>query len=181
MHQNSASGFGLELRRRPDEGGDLLSSVEQVKNSLSHYSLLLAPGIVGGIIAHILYPPLAEGPIAAFGFCVLLFPLILYVRSIWRNRLRADAEKLCKACVYSSLILTALVLLVLMNGFLDKSPRTIVRTVLIARTRHTSRSGSDYTLTVASWRARQDKRGLSGRLDRFPTGSGWQSGSNRAT
>ena len=56
---------------------------------------------------------------------------------------------------YSSLILTTLVLAVLMNGFLDKSPRSTVTTVVLGKTRHTSRSGTDYTLTVASWRPRR--------------------------
>jgi len=155
MQPNSASGFGLELSKEPDENGTSPSSTKEVKKSLSHYSLLLAPGILGGILVHVVYPPLDEGPIAAVGFGVLLFPLVLYLRSIWRNRLQADAGKLRKACVYSSLILTTLVLVVLVNGFLDKSPRSTVTTVVLGKTRHTSRSGTDYTLTVASWRPRR--------------------------
>ena len=154
MQPNSASGFGLELSKEPDENGTSPSRKE-VKTSLSHYSFLLAPGILGGILAHVVCPPLDEGPIAAVGFGILLFPLVLYLRSIWRNRLQADAGELRKACVYSSLILTTLVLAVLMNGFLDKSPRSTVTTVVLGKTRHTSRSGTDYTLTVASWRPRR--------------------------
>jgi hypothetical protein len=155
MQPNSASGFGVELRKRPDEDGTSPSSTKEVKKSLSHYSLLLAPGILGSILAHVVYPPLDEGPIAAAGFGVLMFPLVLYLRSTWRNRLQADAGKLRKTFVYSSLILTTLVLVVLMNGFLDKSPRSTVTAVVLGKTRHNSRGGTDYILTVASWRPRR--------------------------
>ena len=152
MQPNSTSGFGVELSKEPDENG---TSTKEVKKSLSRYSLLLAPGILGGILAHVVYPPLDEGPISALGFGVLLFPLVLYLRSIWRNRLPADAGRLRKACVYSSLILTTLVLVVLMNGFLDKSPQNTVTTVVLAKSRHANRSGTEYILTVASWRPRR--------------------------
>ena len=40
--------------------------------------------------------PLDEGPIAAVGFGVLLFPLVLYLRSMSRKRLQADAVKLLR-------------------------------------------------------------------------------------
>ena len=101
------------------------------------------------------FPPWTKAPLRRFGSVPSRLPWCCTLRSIWRNRLRADAGKLRKACVYSSLILTTLVLLVLMNGFLDKSPRSTVRTVVIGKARHTSRGGTDYTLTVASWRPRR--------------------------
>jgi len=160
MQPNSASGFGLELRKRPDEDGTSPSSTKEVKKSLSHYSLLLAPGILGGILAHVVYPPLDEGPIVAVGLSVLLFPLALYLRSIWRDRLQADARKLRKACVYSGLILSTFALIVLMNGFLDESPRSRVIAVVLGKTSHTSGGSTDYTLTVASWRPRRTSEDL---------------------
>ena len=49
---------------------------------------------------------LDEGHIAAVGFGVLLFPLVLYLRSMSRKRLQAAAVKLRKAFVYTSLVLT---------------------------------------------------------------------------
>ena len=42
MQPNSASGFGLELSKEPDENGTSPSRKE-VKKSLSHYSFLLPP------------------------------------------------------------------------------------------------------------------------------------------
>ena len=152
MQTSSTSGIDLQLSKRPDDGGSSAPSARDARKSLNKYSLLLAPGLLGCLLAYVIYPPLDQGLLVTFGVCVLLLPMTLQLRSIVRNRLSEDAGWLRKAYVYSSLGLALLALLLLLNGGLDRFPRSVVRTRVIQKEVTRDRSGTRYLLTVSSWR-----------------------------
>lgn len=120
--------------------------------SLSKYSLLLAPGVFGGLFAYVVYPPLDQGLLVTFALCVLFLPMVLQLRSILRRRVSEDARRLRTAYVYSSIALAVLALLLILDGWLDKSPRSVVTTAVIEKKAVRGKSGTSYVLTVSSWR-----------------------------
>lgn len=122
------------------------------EKSLNRYSFLLVPGIFGGLLAWVIYPPLDAGPFVAFGLCVLFLPIILQLRSVARNRLNEDLGRLRTAYIYSSLALAILASMLLLNGRLDQSPRNIVRATVVRKTATGGKGGIQYVLTVSSWR-----------------------------
>ena len=54
--------------------------------------------------------------------------------------------------MYSGITLTVLASFLLLNGWLDKSPRSVVRTSVIGKTVTRGKGGSEYIVTVTSWR-----------------------------
>jgi hypothetical protein len=147
---NSPDGIGFTLRSNYDGQG--ISEQKNLEKSLNRYFPLLLPGLFGGLLAWILYPPLDAGPFVAFGLCVFLLPLILQLTSSLRERLGDDIGRLRTAYVYSGITLTVLASLLLLNGWLDKSPRTVMRTSVIGKTVTRGKGGSEYIVTVTSWR-----------------------------
>ncbi|HKW88772.1 MAG TPA: hypothetical protein VJN21_08445 [Candidatus Acidoferrales bacterium] len=145
-------GIRLGLVQSAAADANASSSVKQVTKSLNNYSLLLAPGALGGILVYVVYPPLDQAFLIIFGLCVLLLPMLLQLRSILRRRLADDASLLRKAYVSSSLMLALLAGFLLLNGALDKSPRSLVQTTLVQKSVSRGRGGATYTLTVSSWR-----------------------------
>jgi hypothetical protein len=119
---------------------------------LNKYSLLLAPGLLGGLLAYVIYPPLDAGPLVAFGLCALFLPFVLQLFSVVRKRLSEDVDRLRMVYVYSSLALLLLALLPLLNGWLDRAPGSSVRTTVIQKTYSRRRSATRHSLTVSSWR-----------------------------
>jgi hypothetical protein len=152
MQNSSTGGIELRLRKDPDRGESLLPSANDAKKSLNRYSLLLAPGILGGLLACVVYPPLDLGPLVAFGLGVLFLPVALQFRSLLRKRLSEDVGWLRRVYVYSSVVLATLALLLLLNGWLDSSPRSVVRATVIQKQVSRGRGGTRYCLTVSSWR-----------------------------
>ena len=155
MQTSSTNGIDLQLSKRPDDDRSSVPSARNARKSLTRYSLLLAPGLLGCMVAYVIYPPLDQGLLVTFGLCVLILPMTLQLRSILRKRLSEDAGWLRKAYVYSSLALALLALLLLLNGGLDRSPRSVVRTTVIQKEVTRSRNGTRYVLTVSSWRPRR--------------------------
>jgi hypothetical protein len=153
MQTISSGGIEVQLTKPPDCGGSAFPSAKDVKKSLNKYSLLLAPGLLGGLLAYVVYPPLDQGLLATFGVCALFLPMVLRLRSIVRKRLSEDAGRLRTAYVCSSLALAMLALLLLLNGWLDRSPRSLVRTTVVRKTFTNGRSVTKYLLTVSSWRS----------------------------
>jgi hypothetical protein len=152
MQNNPTSGIELQLSKDLDGGGASFPSARDVKKSLNKYALLLAPGLVGGLLAYVIYPPLDQVPLVTFGLCALFLPMMLQLRSILRKRLSEEAGRLRALYVYSSIALAMLALLLLLNGRLDKSPLSLVRTTVIQKKTVRHRSGTQRVLTVSSWR-----------------------------
>jgi hypothetical protein len=152
MQKNLTSGIEVQVRPRPAGSDGSLPPGGQSDKSLNPYSLLLAPGLLGGIFAYIVYPPLDAGPLVVFGLCILLVPFVLKLSSIVRDQQSEDADRMRTAYVFASIALLALSLLVLMNGWKDKSPRIAVRATVIQKIAAQGRGGPTYTVIVSSWR-----------------------------
>ena len=130
-----------------------IPSAKNLSKSLNNYSLLLAPGVLGGIFVSIVYPPLDQGVLVTCGLCILFLPMVLQLRGILRKRLSQDVEKLRTAYVYSSIALATVAFLLVLNGRLDRSPAEVVRATLVQKTATLSKGGTRYVLTVSSWRS----------------------------
>jgi hypothetical protein len=124
----------------------------KVQKSLNQYSLMLAPGVFCGLVAYIVFPPLAAGPLVAFGVLTLSLPFVLQCVSVLRKRLSDDVDQLRTAYVYSSLALLLIALLPLLNGWLDKSPVDAVRATVLQKSAVRQRSVTTHRLTVSSLR-----------------------------
>jgi hypothetical protein len=152
MYKCSTCGIAFHVSRCPDCGENPLPSAGQTRKALNNYSLLLAPGLLVGLLAYIVFPPLDAGPLAALGLCTFFLPLVMQLLSIVRKRLSEDLGRLRTIYVYSSLALLLLALLPLLNGWLDGSPARAVKTTVIQKTAVLHRSTTSYRLTVSSWR-----------------------------
>jgi hypothetical protein len=152
MQTSSSSGIELQLTKSPDGGVSSLPSMRDARKSLNKYSLLLAPGVLGGLLAYVVYPPLDQGLLVTLGLCILFLPMVLQLWSILRKQLSEDVGRLRTVYVYSSLALAMLVLLLLLNGWLDRSAPTLVRTAVVEKTATRGKGGTHYVLTVSSWR-----------------------------
>jgi hypothetical protein len=153
MQKNLTSGIEVQVRQSAAGSDGSLQTGGQVSKSLNHYSLLLAPGVLGGLLAYVIYPPLDAGPLLAFGLCLFLLPFVLQLSSIVRNRRSEDVGRLRTAYVCASLALLLLSLLVLLNGWQDRSPRSAVSATVIQKTWTRRRSTTSYHVTVSSWRS----------------------------
>lgn len=155
---DSSSGrIRLGLTQTASDSASSSLPARRIKNSLSHYSLLFAPGTLGGFLALLIYPPLDQGLLVTVGLCVLFLPFLLQLRSVIRKQLDTDASMLRKTYVSSSIVLAFLAAFLLLNGRLDKSPRTLVQTTLVHKSETRGRGGSTYTLTVSSWRGNRSE------------------------
>ena len=139
---------GLQLSLRPENVTGQISSGRVSRKTLNKYSLLLAPGLLGSLFALIKYLPLDASPFVAFGLCALAIPTLLP----GFRRFSGDLRRVRLAYVWSSVALVLLAILLLLNGWLDKSPRNFVRTTVIQKRISRSRSGTEHWITVASWR-----------------------------
>ena len=151
MQKCAACGLEFELQC-PACGDGSLPSRQQAGKTLGNYSLLLAPGLLAGIFAYIVFPPLDADAMLALGICILMLPLLMELWSIVKKRQSEDTARLRTAYLYSSIVLLLLALLPLLNGWLDKSPTSAVRTTVLQKTSYRHRSGTSYYITVPSWR-----------------------------
>ena len=110
------------------------------------------PGLLGSLLGYFAYPPLDGGPLLALGVGVFFLPMVLQLVSVTRKRLNEDGGRLRTAYAYSSLALVLLALLLLLNGWLDSSPRSAVRSTVLQKTVTRRKSTTHYRLTVSSWR-----------------------------
>src|ERR1700680_2883957 len=94
MQIGTSRGIEVQPSKRVD-GDANTPSANSVTKSLNNYSLLLAPGVLGGIFASIVYPLLDQGPLVTCGLCILFLPVGLQLRSMLRKS--QDVEKLREA------------------------------------------------------------------------------------
>jgi len=152
MQIGPSGGIEVRVPTRVDSDANI-PSAKNLSKSLNNYSLLLAPGVLGGIFVSIVYPPLDQGVLVTCGLCILFLPMVLQLRGILRKRLSQDVEKLRTAYVYSSIALATVAFLLVLNGRLDRSPAEVVRATLVQKTATLSKGGTRYVLTVSSWRS----------------------------
>jgi len=149
MQIGTSRGIEVQPSKRVD-GDANTPSGKSLTKSLNNYSLLLAPGVLGGIFASIVYPLLDQGPLVTCGLCILFLPVVLQLRSMLRKS--QDVEKLRTAYVYSGIALATVAFLLLLNGGMDRAPAEVMRTTLIQKTATLSKGRTRYVLTVSSWR-----------------------------
>jgi hypothetical protein len=152
MQTCSTCGVEFQVSRCPNCGGNPFTSAKATRKALNKYSLLLAPGLLGDLLAYVIYTPLDGGPLVALGLCVFSLPFVLQLFSIVRKRLNDEVNRLRTAYVYTSLALALLALLVLLNGGLDRAPLSAVRTTVTQKSFSRRRDTTSYHLTVSSWR-----------------------------
>jgi len=152
MQKNLTSGIEVQVRPRTAGGDGSLPPGGQSRKSQDPYSLLLAPGLLGGILAYAIYPPLDAGPLVAFGLCIFLLPFVLKLSSMVRKRMGEDVGRLRTVYVCASFSLLLLSLLVLVNGWKDRSPLNAVRATVIQKTYTRTKGGTSYSVIVSSWR-----------------------------
>jgi hypothetical protein len=130
----------LQLRTRPDSGVSPPPSAWGVRQALN--ILLLIPGVFFGLLPLGIYPPVDTRVAMGFLLGFFLLPVVLQVFS------------LAPRAVYiaASTALVLLGVLLLLNGGLDKSPSSEVRTTVIRKTVLRGRRGTQYDLAVSSWR-----------------------------
>jgi hypothetical protein len=152
LPDGSTRGIRLGLAQSPTGDPSSASAAKELRKSLNNYSLLLAPGILGGLFGYVVYPPLDQAPLVTFGLGVLFLPMLLHLWSTMRKSPADDASMLRKAYICSSLVLAIFAGFLVLNGRLDKSPRTLVRTTVVQKSLSRGRGAAAYTLTVSSWR-----------------------------
>lgn len=94
------------------------------------------------------YFPLDAGPFVALGICAFAVPILLPIFT----KFRGDLPRVRLAYVCSSVALVLLAALLFLNGWLDKSPPTLVRTTVIQKKISRGRGGTEHWITVGSWR-----------------------------
>jgi hypothetical protein len=152
MQKYLTSGIEVQVRPRPAGSDGSIPPGRQAAKSLDPYSLLLAPGLLTGLFAYIIYPPLDAGPLVAFGLCIFLLPFALKLSSMVRKRLSEDVGRMRTVYICASFALLVLSLMVLVNGWQDKSPRSAVRATVIQKTSTRTKGGTSYSVVVSSWR-----------------------------
>jgi hypothetical protein len=152
MQNYLTSAIEVQVRPRPTGSDGSLPSGRQAGKSLDPYSLLLAPGLLSGLFAYVVYPPLDAGPLVVSGLCIFILPFVLKLSSILRNQLSEDVGRMRTVYICTSFALLALSLLVLVNGWQDRSPRNAVRATVVQKTYTRSRGSTSYYVIVSSWR-----------------------------
>jgi hypothetical protein len=130
----------LQLRTRPDSGVRPPPSAWGVRQALN--ILLLIPGVFVGLLALGVYPPVDTRVVMGFLLGFFLLPVALQIFSLAPRAVYVSA----------SAALVLLGLLLLLNGRLDKSPASEVKTTVLRKTVLRGRRGTQYDLAVSSWR-----------------------------
>jgi hypothetical protein len=146
-----ACGAEFAVQLCPKCGGTALTR-RQINKALVKYSYPAFGGLVGIVIANLLYPMLDRDPFLIAGVCVLLVPGLLHVVSSARKRLAMDVGRIQLAYLCGGAMSIFLALLMGCNGALDHSAATPVRTSLVYKQIVRGKSGPSYTLRVRSWR-----------------------------
>lgn len=136
MTECSAGKFEPQLSKRPNSGWIRLSSAGNAPKGWNFVPL--APGLFATYFAYGVYP-LLDGYLLLIVVVFLLFLL---------------AGLVPRASVLSGLALALLAATLLLNGSLDRSPPTEIKTTVIrkAMVSGSVRRGTHYDVIVASWR-----------------------------
>jgi hypothetical protein len=116
------------------------------------YILLLVPGVFVSLSALAVYPPLDTRLVMAAVLGLFLLPVMPQFLSYVQKRPGGDAGWLRAAYIFSGLALCMLALLLFLNGWLDRSPWSEVRTTVIRKTVLRGGRGTQYELAVSTWR-----------------------------
>lgn len=138
-----------------------MQSIRATNKQLTKWIFALGIGLGGCVEGARYYPPLDGNPLAALELCVFFLPILIHVVLTVRKRLGSNVEWLRKLyfCFGSFLILLACSLF--LNGAMDRSPLTPIRTSILYKTITTGKYSSTHHLIVTSWRAGNRTENLS--------------------
>jgi hypothetical protein len=110
----------------------------------------MTPGVFVTLHALSVYPPVNGRFPMAVMLCIFLLPVVLMVLSFVLNRPNKNQKTWRILYVSASVALLLLAILLLLNGYLDRSSPNEVRTTVIRKAVIRGRS-TQYNLTVSSW------------------------------
>lgn len=149
MQTSSTSGIELQLNGPSEHGG---VAAPALRGKLVVRILLLVPGVLLSLIPLSTYPPLDTRVVMGITICVYLLPLTAVLLSNVRKRAVNAGRFQRGVFTYSSVALMLLGAFLLINGALDKFPRTELRTEVFKKVVLNGRYGRQYRLFVYSWR-----------------------------
>jgi len=136
----------------PKCGAQTEPAANQASVELGRRYYLFIAGLAGVAASAYLFPLVDRGLLPMVALALFFLPLALNAISDWRKSLVMDINrlKIVFLCCRAGVLLIALVLL--MNGALDWTPPTIVKTHVLATKVTSGRYVSTRHLIVASWR-----------------------------
>jgi hypothetical protein len=144
----------------PGCGGKPLPSARQINRQLNNYPIPALVGLLGTIAANYFYPLLDSNPLFAIVLCIFFLPIIFHISSSMRKRLVLDADRLKKAYLYCGALVIFLALLIAVNGALDMSPVTVVKSAIVRKSISSGRYSTTHHFHVASWRPGKNTENL---------------------
>lgn len=152
---------GIEIGlRKPPEGGGPSAVLATVSAGRVLAVLMLLPGLVGCMVARMIYPLLDDS--VALGLMIVLFLLPFLIQLILVLRKQSNARSLGIAYTSSACALITVALVLFLNGGMDKSASTFATASVVRKSVITGRYGSQqYYLIVSSWRPGRSSEELS--------------------
>lgn len=124
----------------------------RVKKPLSsRYLLQVLAGFIAVIVANNFYPPLDGDTLFLIAWCAFLLPIILSFTSALRWGLVLSLKQLSVTYLCCGSICVLVALLIALNGSLDRSPVSLVKSPILKTSSRTRRYGG-FNVFVASWR-----------------------------
>jgi hypothetical protein len=124
----------------------------ELKKKFQKHTLLMVLGLLGVFGATRFYRELDGDRVIWVTLGIFFFPVIWHVISSARKRLQEDADRLQMVYRYAGFAILALAGVVGLNGALDWTPATPVKTSILGKTISHGRRSTTYRLVVASWR-----------------------------
>jgi hypothetical protein len=145
----STDGIEIGLRKRSDSAEPASTSTLDVTQLL--YFLLLIPALFIAQMPLGIYPPLDTRLPMGLIICAFLLSAIPRLISIVQRRQGSNVGwRSISIC--SGLILPLIGILLFLNGRLDTSPRSEVRTTVVRKIAPIGYRQAQYTVVVSSWR-----------------------------
>jgi hypothetical protein len=172
MTNANSSDIELRLRKSPDEAGrrDTESPIllPRPKSAAgAFYFLLLMPGLLVCMAARGAYPLLDDRVALGIMLSLFLGPVALQILSFFRKSAGDGMLQALRAVYFAAgYALVALAIVVCLNGWLDKSPTTLMEAQVVRKVAAMGRREAQNTLVVSSWRPgrREEYLNVSGKL-----------------
>jgi len=146
--------------RCPVCGRDTAESAKKANKSVQNFIFISWAGLVSTLLVNRFYPLLDGNTMLLFSVCVFLGPMLMNIGFAVRKRVTQNVTLLRRAYLYSGELLLLMSAVVLINGALDRSPATNIRTWVIDKSITGGKSGATYTVFVSSWRPGRAKERL---------------------
>lgn len=137
----------------PRCGGSPVLTRSQANDAVRTYIWAMFAGLLGALLVTYRYPLVDLDPPLILCLVVFFTPVVIHIVLVWRKVLSARFALLRSAYKWSGAAALVLALFLFLNGALDRSPTTEVRSVVTRKSASHGRGGPTYYLTVSpSWR-----------------------------